>query len=240
MAKRPDRTPRRRRVAGQRSVERPRAGQAPEPAPYPLAPTDAPIEPPTSPLANSDPVDVPRTETARPGVLTAVRRGGWRRSWVPVLPALAVLGLVLAVLAFFLHGSYADDVDRRDSTRTGDAAAKAARAGLVAALSYDYRHFDADIEKAEAFLTPTFKDEYHKTSINSVRRGAIRYKASVQADVVAAAPISVNGDRVTVLAFVDQTATNTKLSAPRIDKNRVRVQMREVDGHWLIDQLDPI
>jgi hypothetical protein len=45
---------------------------------------------------------------------------------------------------------------------------------------------------------------------------------------------------VLLLAFVDQTATNTRLAAPRIDRNRVRVDMRKVAGRWLINQVTPI
>ena len=58
-------------------------------------------------------------------------------------------------------------------------------------LSYDYRHFDADVATAEKDLTGTFKKHYRDAQVQTVRAPALQYKATVKADVVAAGAIDV-------------------------------------------------
>jgi Mce-associated membrane protein len=108
-------------------------------------------------------------------------------------------------------------------------------------LSYDYRHFDADVSNASKALTTRFRPQYQQAQTQSVRKPALLYKATVTADVVAAGAIDVkSANHVMVLLFVDQTSSNTKLAAPRIDRSRVRVDMRKTGGHWLIDSVTPL
>jgi Mce-associated membrane protein len=52
--------------------------------------------------------------------------------------------------------------------------------------------------------------------------------------------VSVGVDRVVVLVFVQQTATNSQLSAPRLDRSRVNVTMVRDGDRWLIDGMSPI
>jgi hypothetical protein len=45
-------------------------------------------------------------------------------------------------------------------------------------------------------------------------------------------------DQVVVLVFLDQATTSKALTAPRLDNVGVRVTATDVDGKWLISQLD--
>jgi Mce-associated membrane protein len=40
-----------------------------------------------------------------------------------------------------------------------------------------------------------------------------------------------------VLVFVNQTVTNSQLTAPRLDRSRIDVTLVRSNGHWLIDKL---
>ena len=43
-----------------------------------------------------------------------------------------------------------------------------------------------------------------------------------------------------VLIFVDQTSSNTKVPAPHIDQNRVRMTLTNVHGRWLVSKLEAL
>jgi Mce-associated membrane protein len=152
--------------------------------------------------------------------------------------ALIAAVVVLATLAgLFLQGWW--HADAKASAR--DAAVTASKTGVTRVLSYDYRHFDADVASASKMLTTKFRPQYQQTQTQSVRKPALLYKAAVTADVVAAGAADVkSASHVVVLLFVDQTASNTKLAAPRIDRSRVRVDMRKVSGHWLVNSVTPL
>ena len=51
---------------------------------------------------------------------------------------------------------------------------------------------------------------------------------------------SASRDRVEVLLFVDQTTVRTGLEQPRVEQNRVRLTLDDVDGRWLVSGLDAL
>jgi Mce-associated membrane protein len=116
----------------------------------------------------------------------------------------------------------------------------AARDAMTAVLSYNYQTIDKDIAHAESYLTGTFRTEYRETALKTVKDAALRYKATVKADVVYAGAIGATPNTAKVLVFVDQTANNTQLKAPRLDRNRVRLELRQVHGKWLVSKLEAV
>ena len=94
--------------------------------------------------------------------------------------------------------------------------------------------------KAEALLTPSFRKNYQTTTAKAVQPLAAKYKAVSTAQVSAAGVISANADRATVLVFVSQQVTNTQLSAPRLDRSRIQVELVHSHGEWLINKLTPL
>jgi hypothetical protein len=52
--------------------------------------------------------------------------------------------------------------------------------------------------------------------------------------------ISSSSARATVLVFVAQQVTNTQLSAPRLDRSRIEVDLVHSGGRWLIAKLTPL
>jgi Mce-associated membrane protein len=141
--------------------------------------------------------------------------------------------------------------DGRAKAKAGREAVAAAQAALPAVIGYDYRTLDADFAKAEKYLAdygkgPDGKPQklltnFKTTTSKSVADAANRYKVTIKADVVSSGVLKVDSpSTVTVLVFADQTVTNTKLKAPRIDRNRIRVQLHKMGGQWKIVALDPL
>jgi Mce-associated membrane protein len=148
---------------------------------------------------------------------------------------------VLAVLAAGLTALAAQRASHRhalDQARENGIAA--ATTGVATVLSYDYRHLAGDFTKAEGLLTAHFRKQYDKTTAAAVEPLAAKYKAQSSAQVNAAGTVSINVNRVVVLVFVDQTVTNSQLSAPRLDRSRINVTMVRQGERWLIDGMSPI
>jgi Mce-associated membrane protein len=160
---------------------------------------------------------------------------------------LAVLGPValvaVAAAAYFGgHGWAAYQEDRRAERyqQALDRAPAAAESAAAAVLSYDHRSLEADRDAAAKFLTDGYREEYVKTFDELVMESAQQTEAQVEAEVLASAPMAGgrrDATRVPVLLFVDQTTESTARAEPSVALNRVRLDMVEVDGTWLVDQI---
>jgi Mce-associated membrane protein len=148
---------------------------------------------------------------------------------------------VLAVFAAGLSALAAERVSHRHALdRARENGIAAATTGVATVLSYDYRHLAGDFKKAEGLLTASFRKKYDKTTAAAVEPLAAKYKAQSSAQVNAAGTVSIGVSRVVVLVFVDQTVTNSQLSAPRLDRSRINVTMVHQGDRWLIDGMSPI
>jgi Mce-associated membrane protein len=107
-------------------------------------------------------------------------------------------------------------------------------------LSYDYRHFAADVAKADGYLTGKLRSDYDKLQRTSVGPTARQVHATVTATVQGTAVLAATKSSATVLVFVDQRSTNTRIAAPRLDENRVTMQLVRSGGRWLVSAFDAI
>ena len=150
----------------------------------------------------------------------------------------AVAVAVVAATATALAGlvtSHVSSVNAVEHTRSD--VVGAATSGVATILSYDYRHLDTDFASAERLLTPHFRKQYDDTTAKGVKPLAAKYKAISSADVSAAGVVEADSDRAVVLVFVNQTVTNSQLTAPRLDRSRIDVTLVRSNGRWLIDKL---
>jgi Mce-associated membrane protein len=152
-------------------------------------------------------------------------------------PLLLVAGLVVAILLvtaglLTVRARGADGVEQARTQATA-----AAEATAVDLLSYDYRHLDRDFARARSGLTGGFADDYATTTQTVVRPTATEVNAVVKADVAASSVVRADRNRVVVLLFVNQTTTSTRLDAPKVDLNRVRLTMDRVHGRWLVSKV---
>lgn len=179
----------------------------------------------------------------RPHAGSAVARAA-RASWdfsvrrsMPLITALGVLAVLLGAGVGWLlwqQGQQASASAARDS------AAIAAKSGVTAALSYNYRSFNSDAAQGEAALTGTFREEYTRLMTKVVASAATQQKAATSADVVSTAVMSATPTTAEVLLFVDQTTTGSSFTGPKLSGSRVVATMDKVGGKWLISAIKPV
>lgn len=179
---------------------------------------------------------VPTTVDLPPGTGDAGSGRGSLLLWGAV--ALCAVGLVVAAAVGAWAWSAYDEAS--DYHAALDQAPAAAESAAKAVLSYDHESLAADRDAAAKFLAPDYRAEYVKTFDDTVLENAPEVKAQVQARVLASAAMTApagqqDPDEVSVLVFVDQTTTSTATSGqPRTALNRVQMDMRRVDGSWLV------
>jgi Mce-associated membrane protein len=218
-------TPRRRRVAGERARGRTPAAAPSQSVATAPPPGTGPVPPPPPPASGPRTWHLPQWRTP------ALPAQGWL---LPVASAV-VAALVAVTILLALHAAHGSALaDARKQAK------KSAVTAVTAALSYDYRTFDSDVAHAGKLLTPKFRASYTDEQDRAVKTTALRYQASSAADVIGAGVVSATTDSASVLLFVDQTARNSRLAAPRIDKSRVIAHMVKDHGRWLCSSITPI
>ena len=163
----------------------------------------------------------------------------WALGVLALLTVLAI-GTVLAMAAaIYLFTDYQRVSAYEDAL---DQAPSAAERAAEAILSYDYESLDSDRDAATRFLTSGYSDDYGDTFDSLVRENATETRAKVEAEVLASSSMLQSGeespDRIPVLLFVNQTTVSTANSGePTLALNRVRFDMVNVDGTWLVDRI---
>lgn len=177
------------------------------------------------------PAEQGQEETARASSRTRrfVRLLGRRRVLLPLL----LICVLLAGVALLGIAWYRDNAlhEARSS------AVASAREYAVALTTYDYQTLRGDFTKVSSNATGAFAKEYKQVSSNLTKL-IKRNKAVSEGNVTAAGLVSGNTDRAVVLLFVDQTITNSKISKPRIDRNRMRMTLLRENERWLIDNVE--
>ncbi|NYG57076.1 J domain-containing protein [Nocardioides perillae] len=151
--------------------------------------------------------------------------------WVPALLAALAIAVVGAATWFALTVPSDDEV--LSGTRTAQATAERA---IVPVLSYDFETLEEDRADAVQYLTDDFRDDYERL-FTQIEENAPTTRTVVEAEVRASAITRGGADRVQVLLFVDQVTTNAQTTEPVTYRNQVTVTMQEVDGRWLVDDL---
>ncbi len=185
------------------------------------------------------------TAAAVPGAVDADEptdtRGASGAGRLTSWPVLAVLG-VLAAVAVGFAAYFISQAQRAEAYQEAlDRAPAAAESAASAVLSYDYKTLDADRDAAAKFLTKGYGKKYLDTFDKTVAEAAPQLKATVEAQVLASAPMVVgekrDPDRVSVLVFVDQTTTSAAKTETTKAMNRAQFDMVRVDGTWLVGDI---
>ena len=169
------------------------------------------------------------------------RRGipDWALGVLALLTVLAIVTVLAMASAIYLFTDYQRASAYEDAL---DQAPSSAERAAEAILSYDYESLDSDRDAASRFLTPDYSDEYGDTFDSLVRENATTTRAKVEAEVLASSSMLQSGDespdRIPVLLFVNQTTLSTANSGePTLALNRVRLDMVNIDGTWLVDHI---
>jgi len=129
--------------------------------------------------------------------------------------------------------------ERRTLASSQVAASSAASSIIEKLLGYDYRTFDRHTNEVSALLTGRFRNEFVQAATTVVKPLAVQNQAVVLARVSKASVMSTPDQAdVKILLFVDQSTTSAKLERPQVDQNRVILTMSQVEGRWLVSNLE--
>jgi Mce-associated membrane protein len=163
-----------------------------------------------------------------------------RRSWSLVgLAVLAVALLGSAGVALWLYFS-----EYRPDQQTNAAAEKvvldAAKNGTVSLLSYAPESFESDFATAKSHLTGDFLSYYTQFTDQIVTPAVQQKSVKTTASVVRAAVSELHPDSAVVLVFVNQNTTSKENPDGAFAVSSVKVELKKVDGAWLISSFNPV
>ncbi|WP_306355773.1 MULTISPECIES: hypothetical protein [unclassified Nocardia] len=154
------------------------------------------------------------------------------RRLAPAIALLLIIGLGAAAAYF---GWQYREV--RATEQASAAALRAAETYAVTLTSVDSADLDANFQAVLDGSTGEFRDAYTQSS-SQLRQLLIDHRAAGKGVVLQSAVQSATRDEVVVLLFVDQTVTNTEMPDPRVDRSRIVMTMRLVDGQWKAARVD--
>jgi Mce-associated membrane protein len=165
----------------------------------------------------------------------------------PAARAAVAAGAVLLALLAALAGVTAWKLSSaRSSGATGSGKAAVIDAAVTTvtnAFGYSYKSINHDFAVAEAGMAPALRAAYAAKAQQDARATAVKIHETVTASVdpkAGAALVSATGDTAKVLVFLDQTTSNSKLAAPRLDRSRVLVSLTDASGRWLVTNFQGI
>jgi Mce-associated membrane protein len=189
-------------------------------------------------LRKSDPSRAPETAASEASAPTAHAA---KRSGNPLLLPL-VLVLVAAVLAGlgFWFQTRGRDVHYNEAlVNTGGTTEVdgQAREAVEKSFSYNFADVTATEKVANELLVGKAKCQYNAI-FGPVRTLAPEQKLVVTVKVVSSGVTSLQGDRATVLLFLDQITTRTTDNQSGGGVAMMRVSTQRVDGRWKVDNME--
>jgi len=237
-------------VDGAAPVAEPVEAPGPVDEPAVEADAEAPAAPGPEEAAPEADAETEAGPAAAPASGPAVAVGwlGARLGWVAIVCVPVLVASIVATLiaVFGIHVWKADVQGVVPAVHTFDAgpdASSAAERALKAVLSYDYRHMEADRDRAVQFLTPSYRKDYLKTFNDLLAKGpdgspgpVEKTQAVVTADVLDTGVVDAEADKVRVVAFVNQSSVKGD-GQPTVFQNRVVATMVHRGDRWLVDNL---
>ncbi|EPQ44780.1 MULTISPECIES: hypothetical protein [Mycobacterium] len=127
--------------------------------------------------------------------------------------------------------------EQRDNEIAGRQALSAALRFTENLTTIDSANIDENFRETIDGSTGEFKEMYLKSSA-ALQQALRENKASAHGVVVESAIKSTSPDTVVVVLFVDQSVSNARAPEPRLDRSRVEVTMKKVDGRWLAAKVE--
>jgi Mce-associated membrane protein len=180
-------------------------------------------------------------DSADDGADSADEAAGAGRTRSPLLLPLVLL-LVAAALAGLGHWFQTRDRDVRvnqalvDTGGTTEVSGQA-REAVEKAFSYNFADVAATESAANELLVGKAKCQYNAI-FGPVKSLAPEQKLVVTVRVVSSGVTSLDGDRATVLLFIDQVTTRTTDNTTGGGIAMMRVGTRRTDGRWKVDNME--
>jgi Mce-associated membrane protein len=217
------------------ALETPTGSRSAEAAPVGLAISKALASPPKPTKAEKLEAKAARLREAaeRRAADTAAGRPPQRRGFVIATAVLAVVCAALVALLLVLYFSWQD---QRDKTSARDDAVAAAKSFALDFGAYDYQHLDTEFQEVAQKMTPGFAKSYLQTS-DKLKPTFEQYKTQVTAHIQGWGVTSSSTSKATVIVFLDQTVHTSQSTTPRIDRNRLEIDLVHTGGKWLVSKL---
>ncbi|BBY99399.1 YfgM family protein [Mycolicibacterium fallax] len=155
------------------------------------------------------------------------------KGWL-LVGGLAVLVTALlistGVLGWLQWQSYHLNKEREELNR-------AAASYALVLTSIDSNNINENFDAVLDGATGEFKDMYSESS-EKLRQLLVDNKASAHGQVVESAVQSVGDGEGVVLLFIDQAVSNTNVPDPRLDRSRMKMTMKYVDGRWRASKVE--
>ncbi|OMC00577.1 Mce protein [Mycolicibacterium fortuitum] len=159
--------------------------------------------------------------------------GSGRRRRLSVAAGAAVL--IAATATSALLGSQLWQQHQLDAAGRQAQAAATSYAEVLTGI--DSSKVDENFTRVLDGATGEFKDMYTQSSVK-LRQLLIDNRASAHGMVLESAVKSASTDTVEVLLFVDQSVSNAANPQPRLDRSRIKMTMKKVDGRWLASKVE--
>lgn len=114
------------------------------------------------------------------------------------------------------------------------AALQVARTDLRDLATYRYQNLAQDYRLVRAESTPSFWKTFQQSG-KGIRSILTNYHADAAAKVLAVGLVSATTHRAVVMGFVDQTMTDTAVTTPTVEPQRVELTLVHQGGRWLVD-----
>ncbi|WP_232541572.1 Mce protein [Nocardia bovistercoris] len=144
--------------------------------------------------------------------------------------ALAATTMTAAILGW--HAKQQSDLDRASAE-----ALAAAQQYAVALTSIDAGRIDQDLATIRAGATGEF-EQLSAQSAAQLKPLLVQAQSVSKGRVTSSGLQSASTDTVVAMLFVDAEITNTTIPQARIDRSRMLITMKRVDGHWLASKVE--
>jgi Mce-associated membrane protein len=169
----------------------------------------------------------------------AIRLARLHRAVLVLAVLVVVVGLGVLALAGAAGLARLPLVSGTISDSARNDALASANAAAPALLSYDYRTFDASIDKGRRYVTGPFAKQYASTT-KSLKANAVKEHAVVSAQVSSSGVVSASPTEVVVLLYVNQYRQNSNITGQKVDQNRVVMTMVPVGDQWKVSKVTAI
>lgn len=155
-----------------------------------------------------------------------------RQAWQLV----AAVGVTLALLAFAAQQllSWRDERQRAEDASDATAAAAAEVAGLIGISSATS---GTDIDALLDGATADFRSELAEQA-QRLRKELVRHQVRATGSVVSAGVVELEDGKATVIVAATGTVRNKKAVEPEPRNYRLRVDLVETRGRWLVSGLE--
>lgn len=153
---------------------------------------------------------------------------------------IGVLSVLLMAAGSAASVAWVHASDQAAARAAAEAARAAANSAVPQLLSYNSATVDSDLDRSRELTTGQFAEDYGKLADQVIRPTAKAEKVTTKASVSATSVATAAPEEVVLLMFLDQQTTSADRKMPRLDLTQIKVTMRDVDGRWLIADLEPL